>query len=797
GDGVEISLAGSGNLVLGNVIGMGTDGVTAVPNGLRGIEIWEGSSGNTIGGTVVGSANLISGNSGDGVRVRGVGTDTNTITGNWIGPDATGTAGPGNNEGVNVFGGAADNVIGPGNVISANRADGVYVGDSGTDGTQVVGSLIGLSTDGGGALANADRGVQVETGATNTVIGGPNAADRNVISGNGSEGIIIADFTASGTTDNQVINNFIGTDQAGATPVPNTRDGVRVVASGGNLIGGVSPFDGNLIAYNGQHGVEISATALADNAITWNRIHSNGGLGIDVGDDGVDLNDPGDADSGPNDGLNHPVIRTAEGAGPSVTVTLDFELQPGDYLFHFHTNAGGADPSGYGEGQSAVRAESLTAHPGGAGTLTATVPASLGDIMTVTTTEDLGASYGSTSEFSAAVTVVAASTDVAPDSSSQRADLAFRGGLSWATSPGKAGLAQEFDGGAARLVGPPSDIDGSGLTISTWVQPKFLSGSPRLVAKSDGAGTPVYELLIDTAGSPQARARIEVGGTVYEAAGGVVTTGWHHLASSWDGSALRVFVDGALVATTPTTGTPTTDPSVPLVLGNTAGATNPLEGRLDEVRVANVARGASWVATSFANQDDPAGFVTAGALQTQAAGAWTATSVETHTGTFALQAPVTDTVDSWITADGITEPGVEFDTWWWFSDTTGDLAQGVRTGAAPVTQHETALVGPTGWDLGRIDPGGRTQDLAPPGGQAPSAGTWTKVTVRIDQADQMTVLIDDTVVIGPVPAAAAPAAGSVGLRGRLPSGQQWYVDDAVARRLVSVEPVASLAALDR
>ncbi|MDH3707642.1 MAG: hypothetical protein OES57_16365, partial [Acidimicrobiia bacterium] len=724
--------------------------------------------------------------------------DANIVAGNWIGPDATGSSGPGNNEGVNVFGGAAGNVIGPGNVISANRADGVYIGEAGTDANRVIGNLIGLTADGTAALANSDRGVQLETGTTNNVVGGPDAADRNVISGNGTEGVIIADFTASGTTGNQITNNFIGTDETGALAVPNTRDGVRVVAAGGNLIGGTTPFDGNLIAHNGQHGVEISATALADNAITWNRIHSNGGLGIDIGDDGVSANDAGDIDAGPNDLINHPVITSASGTGGgSSTVVTDFDLEAGDYLFHFHTNALGADPSGYGEGQSALHVEALAGHTGGAGSVVATVPVDPGDVITVTVTEDLGSSYGSTSEFSAARTVVADSNDVAPDSSTQRADLGFRGGLSWATSPGKAGLSQEFDGGAARLVGPPTNIDGSGVTLSTWVQPKSLSGSPRLVAKSDGLGTPAYELLIDTTGSPQVRARIELGGTTYEAAGGVVTTGWHHLASTWDGTVLRVFVDGVAVASTPATGTPTPDPTVPLVLGNTAGATNPLEGRLDEVRVANVARDASWMATTFANHDDPGGFITAGAVQTQAAGAWTVTSAQTHTGAYALQAPVTDAVDSWITADGITEPGVEFDTWWWFSDTTGDLAQGVRTGAAPVTQHETALLGPAGWDLGRIDPGSRSQDVAPPAGQTPSAGTWTRVTVRIDQTDRMTVLIDDAVIIGPTPAPAALADGSVGLRGRLPNGQQWYVDDAIARRLVAAEPVASLAALDR
>ncbi|MGI9601050.1 MAG: hypothetical protein ACR2QE_04140, partial [Acidimicrobiales bacterium] len=210
-----------------------------------------------------------------------------------------------------------------------------------------------------------------------------------------------------------------------------------------------------------------------------------------------------------------------------------------------------------------------------------------------------------------------------------------------------------------------------------------------------------------------------------------------------------------------------------------------------------VVRSADWLGTSYRNLSTPGSFVSVGSLQTQAVGSWTATATQPHSGSFSAEAPVTDVVDSWLTADAIDEIGVEFEAWWWFSDTNGELAQGVRAGGAPVTQHESALVGPTGWDLGRIDTGGRTQDVAPPGGQSPSGGTWTRVTVRIDQNHNMTVLVDDVVVIGPTAVAPPLGSGSVGLRGQLPATEQWFVDDAVARRLVEVEPVASLGPFDR
>ena len=46
-------------------------------------------------------------------------------------------------------------------------------------------------------------------------------------------------------------------------------------------------------------------------AILGNSIYGNGGLGIDLGGNGVNLNDPGDTDSGPNNVQNFPVITAA------------------------------------------------------------------------------------------------------------------------------------------------------------------------------------------------------------------------------------------------------------------------------------------------------------------------------------------------------------------------------------------------------------------------------------------------------------------------------------------------------
>ncbi|MBK9233458.1 MAG: hypothetical protein IPO15_22090 [Anaerolineae bacterium] len=67
-----------------------------------------------------------------------------------------------------------------------------------------------LVADGTSALGNHETGI-VLSGSSNNLIGGNTPAQRNIISANGAEGIIIADASAH----NVVSGNYIGTDASG------------------------------------------------------------------------------------------------------------------------------------------------------------------------------------------------------------------------------------------------------------------------------------------------------------------------------------------------------------------------------------------------------------------------------------------------------------------------------------------------------------------------------------------------------------------------------------------------------
>ncbi len=130
-----------------------------------------------------------------------------------------------------------------------------------------------------------------------------------------------------------------------------------------NAVGGTAAA-ANRIAFNGDGGVDVlSGTG---NPVLGNSIHSNGGLGIDLNGDGVTLNDPPpDADSGPQNLQNFPLLNSVSGGGGAVTVQATLVSVPNaTYRVEFF-GSDSCDPSGYGEGQSYLGSKLVTTNPAG------------------------------------------------------------------------------------------------------------------------------------------------------------------------------------------------------------------------------------------------------------------------------------------------------------------------------------------------------------------------------------------------------------------------------------------------
>ena len=284
--------AASGNLVQGNLIGTDVTGTQALGNATHGVLIAAGASNNTIGGTDPAARNLISGNQGDGILITDSGSTGNFILGNFIGTDVSGTAAMGNGaHGVLVV--SSNNTIGgtvPGarNVISGNREDGVQIQGATATGNVVQGNLIGTNAAGTARLGNGD-GVYIAFGAVGNLIGGTTAGSRNTISGNQREGVHIEN--PSGTlTGNLVQGNYIGLDITGTLSLSNVSDGVALLG-GPNTIGGSAAGARNVISANGAAGIILFSNAVG-NVVQGNWIGTDAAGTLHLGNtgDGVIIN---------------------------------------------------------------------------------------------------------------------------------------------------------------------------------------------------------------------------------------------------------------------------------------------------------------------------------------------------------------------------------------------------------------------------------------------------------------------------------------------------------------------------
>ena len=186
----------------------------------------------------------------------------NTIAGNFIGTDATGTVAFKNLVGIHLNRDSPNNTIGgsnPGdrNLISGNNDSGID-GRGGWSGLVIEGNLIGTDITGTTALGNF-QGVNLEVLSTdvtsNVTLGGTTAGARNLISGNGN-GVTIN----GGPVGALIQGNFMGTDVTGTTKLGNY--GVALVLQLGhdNTVGGTVAGAGNVLAGSGGVGFDISSS---------------------------------------------------------------------------------------------------------------------------------------------------------------------------------------------------------------------------------------------------------------------------------------------------------------------------------------------------------------------------------------------------------------------------------------------------------------------------------------------------------------------------------------------------------
>jgi hypothetical protein len=119
------------------------------------------------------------------------------------------------------------------------------------------GSLAGNSVDGLriNSCRCTVRGLVINRFAENGIYVEPDG--KNVIAASGEHGIEHHCIQSSGE-NNRILGNYIGTDASGTTAFPNMGSGISLGQYAfSHTIGGVVPGEGNVVAGNTEHGIDL------------------------------------------------------------------------------------------------------------------------------------------------------------------------------------------------------------------------------------------------------------------------------------------------------------------------------------------------------------------------------------------------------------------------------------------------------------------------------------------------------------------------------------------------------------
>jgi CSLREA domain-containing protein len=328
----DVSQAPNSNIVSGNYIGVGVDGVSDVANGGAGVYLAGGSTLNFIGTDGDGiddefEGNLIGGWNSNGVFIFRTGR--NRVSGNVVGVSADGISNIGVT-GHGILARGANNIIGwcdsntdsqlcsdagsainQANIVGFGSSDGIRAGAD-CNNCLIYGNYSGtdeLNLN----LGNDGVGIYVHPGLTGVRVGGPTTSHSNVVSFNQGGGIVVDGLFCSGNncsgnhtpTDDFIVQNNIVTN--------NEKFGIQVlgtdVTNGGD--GGTGQIIDNTVERNSGVGIliEASSPTVLDNTISNNESY---GVEILSGYNDPDYLLPAPNTSGrynpPNTTISEPVV---------------------------------------------------------------------------------------------------------------------------------------------------------------------------------------------------------------------------------------------------------------------------------------------------------------------------------------------------------------------------------------------------------------------------------------------------------------------------------------------------------
>jgi len=344
-----------------------------------------GAGGTTIRGLVINNSTI---------GIDGLTTGDIHIEGCFFGTDASGMSAASNGESIEFYIKTTGSTVGGPALAQRNLIGSSTEGVSGSAaGTVIQNNLFGTDATGAAVLPQLPGGNAVNIGACSEGDATDSIIDNVIGTGFAANGIITQCLPAT------IQGKHIGVDATGAVAFPpHMQYGIE--PSDGSIVGGTDPGQGNVVANMSWAGIVTAGGNTGP--IRGNSIYNNGGdplgtgLGIDVANDGVNRNDPGDSDFV----QNFPLLKSVTtGATTHVIAVLHSAASTG-YDIDFYANPACSNfPRDFDEGQTYLGNTHVTTNGSGDADIDVVLPAATetGARITMTATNT---ALGHTSEFS-------------------------------------------------------------------------------------------------------------------------------------------------------------------------------------------------------------------------------------------------------------------------------------------------------------------------------------------------------------------------------------------------------------
>jgi Concanavalin A-like lectin/glucanases superfamily len=178
------------------------------------------------------------------------------------------------------------------------------------------------------------------------------------------------------------------------------------------------------------------------------------------------------------------------------------------------------------------------------------------------------------------------------DDASPAAHVGALSGASWTT--GKNGKGLLFNGSSSYVALGKFDVPGSAITLAAWFNAETLGNSdPRIISKASGSAEQDHYFMLGTtsvSGTNRLRFRLKTNSstkTLIASSGNVPTGQWVHAVATYNGSTMRLYLNGVLVGSMAAAGSMTGNTNVPVAIGRNPQAYGPFDGTLDQVRIYN------------------------------------------------------------------------------------------------------------------------------------------------------------------------------------------------------------------